>query len=212
MKDVPRHTGYDWGNKKRDNRGTRSLRHWWGTAVNQWGPSPIFPLHVTLSLLCQTKHHIIITQSRSHSPPSTPHSSQLSASSMASSGLTLLVSLVLCVCLSRIVVATQMDETSFKLMSDALDWPTTMSIHDELEDAGEEDVDGGFGRRSLFWQRMRYYISYGALSANRIPCPPRSGRSYYTHDCFKARGPVHPYSRGCSMITRCRRWIGSLIS
>ncbi|KAK9713532.1 hypothetical protein RND81_06G033500 [Saponaria officinalis] len=59
-------------------------------------------------------------------------------------------------------------------------------------------------RRSLHWKKM-YYISYGALSANRVPCPPRSGRSYYTHDCFRATGPVHPYARGCSCITRCRR-------
>ncbi|XP_015889813.2 protein RALF-like 34 [Ziziphus jujuba] len=101
----------------------------------------------------------------------------------------------------------QLDDTSLKLMSDALEWPTTMSFYDELDegDEEEEDVDGAFGRRSLFWRRMRYYISYGALSANRIPCPPRSGRSYYTHNCFKARGPVHPYTRGCSRITRCRR-------
>ena len=72
---------------------------------------------------------------------------------------------------------------------------------------GVEDIDGGEGglRRSLFWKRVKYYISYGALSANRVPCPPRSGRSYYTHDCWRAKGAVHPYSRGCSAITRCRR-------
>ncbi|EPS62369.1 hypothetical protein M569_12424, partial [Genlisea aurea] len=59
--------------------------------------------------------------------------------------------------------------------------------------------------RSLYWKGLfHYYISYGALSANRIPCPPRSGRSYYTHNCYRARGPVHPYSRGCSAITHCR--------
>lgn len=98
-----------------------------------------------------------------------------------------------------------MDKTSMKLMADALEWPTTMSLDDGLEDVGEDAMDGGFSRRSLYWHRMRYYISYGALSANRIPCPPRSGRSYYTHNCFQARGPVHPYSRGCSAITRCRR-------
>ncbi|KAL3039216.1 hypothetical protein AAZX31_01G173800 [Glycine max] len=78
-----------------------------------------------------------------------------------------------------------------------------MSLYDE--DSEEEDVQNGYSRRSLFWRRMKYYISYGALSANRIPCPPRSGRSYYTHNCYRARGPVHPYSRGCSVITRCRR-------
>ncbi|XP_047947043.1 protein RALF-like 34 [Salvia hispanica] len=68
----------------------------------------------------------------------------------------------------------------------------------------EEEEETG-ERRSLYWHAKKYYISYGALSANRVPCPPRSGRSYYTHNCFRARGPVHPYTRGCSAITRCRR-------
>ncbi|WOL01224.1 hypothetical protein Cni_G09938 [Canna indica] len=66
------------------------------------------------------------------------------------------------------------------------------------------DVDeiGKNTRRSLFWQWMRYYISYAALSANRIPCPPGSGRSYYTHNCHSwATGPIHPYSRNCESIT-----------
>ncbi|KAK1276058.1 Protein RALF-like 34 [Acorus gramineus] len=31
------------------------------------------------------------------------------------------------------------------------------------------------------------------------------GRSYYTHHCYRARGPVNPRTRGCSAITRCRR-------
>ena len=123
--------------------------------------------------------------------------------------LALLVSsLLLCLAVSRNALAgAQIDETSLNLMSEALEWPTTMPLYDDLEEESGEDIEeGGFGRRSLFWRRMKYYISYGALSANRIPCPPRSGRSYYTHNCFKARGPVHPYSRGCSVITRCRRW------
>ncbi|KAJ4714870.1 Rapid ALkalinization Factor [Melia azedarach] len=108
-------------------------------------------------------------------------------------------------------VRAQVDESSLKLMTDTLEWPLSMSVYEDAidQDNDEEDLDdddeGEFGRRSLFWRRMKYYISYGALSANRIPCPPRSGRSYYTHNCYKARGPVHPYSRGCSMITRCRR-------
>lgn len=77
----------------------------------------------------------------------------------------------------------------------------------EVDEVGEDGVDGedgGMSRRSLYWHLTRYYISYGALSANRIPCPPRSGRSYYTHNCYRARGPVHPYHRGCSRITMCR--------
>ncbi|XP_059640937.1 protein RALF-like 34 [Cornus florida] len=96
----------------------------------------------------------------------------------------------------------EVEETSIHLMTEALEWPslTSMSLYDDDEGDMEE------GRRSLFWRALRhYYISYGALSANRIPCPPRSGRSYYTHNCYRARGPVHPYTRGCSAITRCRR-------
>ncbi|EXC44945.1 hypothetical protein L484_000551 [Morus notabilis] len=82
---------------------------------------------------------------------------------------------------------TQLDDTSLKLMSDAMEWPTTMLLYDELADGDFVD------RRSLFWRgTTRYYISYGALSANKIPCLPRSGRSNYTHNFFKARGPVHP--------------------
>lgn len=99
-------------------------------------------------------------------------------------------------------------DTSMKLMADALEWPTTISLiqnptiadDDDFEEDQEQDP-----RRSLFWRRVHYYISYGALAANRIPCPPRSGRPYYTHNCYKARGPVNPYSRGCTAITRCRR-------
>lgn len=52
------------------------------------------------------------------------------------------------------------------------------------------------------------YISYGALSSDRIPCPAGSGRSYYTNNCYAANGPVTPYTRGCSAITLCARgWI-----
>ncbi|KAJ6852889.1 protein RALF-like 34 [Iris pallida] len=77
---------------------------------------------------------------------------------------------------------------------------------DGEDDGGEGDESSRSGRRGLLWRhRRRYYISYGALSANRIPCPPRSGRSYYSHNCYRASGPVRPYSRGCSVITRCRR-------
>ncbi len=49
------------------------------------------------------------------------------------------------------------------------------------------------------------YISYGALSSDRIPCPAGSGRSYYTNNCYAANGPVTPYTRGCSAITLCAR-------
>ncbi|WOL12721.1 hypothetical protein Cni_G21488 [Canna indica] len=95
------------------------------------------------------------------------------------------------------------------LLRDSIDWPSSFPFAPQEEDDGMElydaDETGKNTRRSLFWHRMRYYISYAALSANRIPCPPRSGRSYYTHNCHRARGPVHPYSRNCESITRCRR-------
>ncbi|KAI3452013.1 hypothetical protein Pfo_008678 [Paulownia fortunei] len=112
--------------------------------------------------------------------------------------------------LTVLVASAQSDESTFQITTDTLDqWETGMSFYNEEligEDMEEETTEGGPNRRSLFWKRViHYYISYGALSANRIPCPPRSGRSYYTHNCYRARGPVHPYTRGCSAITRCRR-------
>ncbi|KAL6007626.1 hypothetical protein ACLOJK_033125 [Asimina triloba] len=104
------------------------------------------------------------------------------------------------------------DTFSLQLTMDSpLEWPpsTANSMYDLDGEMGSEDGDV-YGtmmtmgeRRELYW-RMHYYISYGALSANRIPCPPRSGRSYYTHNCYKATGPAHPYIRGCSRITLCR--------
>ncbi|KAK9285865.1 hypothetical protein L1049_025066 [Liquidambar formosana] len=137
---------------------------------------------------------------------------QLGCLPMAFSALPKLITLTLIfiiyLCLSSNVEA-QVGETSLQLVTDAFEWPSAAmsSLYDELDDDADEDadIDGEVGRRSLFWRATRYYISYGALSANRIPCPPRSGRSYYTHNCFKARGPAHPYTRGCSKITRCRR-------
>ncbi|GAV81012.1 RALF domain-containing protein [Cephalotus follicularis] len=103
----------------------------------------------------------------------------------------------------------QVDGTSLKLMTDGLEWPLSMTSlynNEEDEDIIEDEQEGEFRRRSLFWHRLYYsYISYGALAANRIPCPPRSGRSYYTHNCFKALAPRYPYTRGCSRISRCRR-------
>ncbi|XP_030476606.1 protein RALF-like 22 [Syzygium oleosum] len=82
--------------------------------------------------------------------------------------------------------------------AEALGWPLeALPPYNEL--IGREAV----ARRILL--QCGSYISYGALSANRIPCPPRSGRSYYTHNCDRAQGPVHPYSRSCSRIAKCRR-------
>ncbi|KAK8492762.1 hypothetical protein V6N13_117693 [Hibiscus sabdariffa] len=48
---------------------------------------------------------------------------------------------------------------------------------------------------------QKEYISYKALKSNAVPCNKR-GRSYY--DCGRA-GAVNPYTRGCSIITRCAR-------
>ncbi|GMH24594.1 hypothetical protein Nepgr_026437 [Nepenthes gracilis] len=98
----------------------------------------------------------------------------------------------------------QLDEsTSSDLISDAEEWQSAMSLLSDLKDSDFDEETGG--RRSLFWRTFHYYISYAALSANRIPCPPRSGRSYYTHNCYGVRGPVRPYYRGCTTITRCSR-------
>ncbi|GLT58925.1 hypothetical protein SLA2020_317800 [Shorea laevis] len=89
---------------------------------------------------------------------------------------------------------------SFQLMNEASEWSWATSREDELF-GGDEDQDENTDRRSLYWKPWHYYISYGALSANRVPCPPRSGRSYYTNNCFRADGPVHSYTRGCPRIT-----------
>ncbi|XP_059624735.1 protein RALF-like 34 [Cornus florida] len=132
---------------------------------------------------------------------------------MASSHLPTLVTLCLIVllllastCIPR--AQAQLDSGGIQLTTDALDWPSSATDLYEDDEFGDNagDSTGAIGRRSLFWLTVRhYYISYGALSANRVPCPPRSGRSYYTHNCYRATGPVHPYTRGCSAITRCRR-------
>ncbi|KAH7848900.1 hypothetical protein Vadar_009882 [Vaccinium darrowii] len=118
--------------------------------------------------------------------------------------LSLLLLTALLFLLSAALSKAQIDAQS-------LNWPSTISVDnadfaifdDDEQDANQTSETDD--RRSLYWTAARhYYISYGALSANRIPCPARSGRSYYTHNCYTASGPVRPYSRGCSAITRCR--------
>ncbi|KAL8473219.1 hypothetical protein ACS0TY_029481 [Phlomoides rotata] len=122
-----------------------------------------------------------------------------------------LFSLTLLFTILAAAAAQASDESAFQISADTFDqWEAGITLSgEEIGEGIEEDFTiegGGPNRRSLFWKRLiHYYISYGALSANRIPCPPRSGRSYYTHNCYRARGPVHPYTRGCSAITRCRR-------
>ncbi|ESQ31191.1 hypothetical protein EUTSA_v10005130mg [Eutrema salsugineum] len=125
---------------------------------------------------------------------------------MAAPSLNLLLILVSLVFISLPRSESLPENPSLILLGDGFGWPISHGDPFDVDgDVKEEDDVGGADRRSLYWQRRKYYISYGALSANRVPCPPRSGRSYYTHNCFRARGPVHPYRRGCSSITRCRR-------
>jgi hypothetical protein len=220
--------------------------HWWGTAVNLITsltflsllhviPCPCLPLYLqslthctnewlsnplNLSPLGQILKHLLgakPTRASFHSLSlSLFLSLRLSMAYPALTKLLILCSLLVFVQLGPRVRA-QLEETSLKLMSDAFEWPTTMSslYDDEFGGEGEDEDDnkdgGSSGRRSLFWHTVvRYYISYGALSANRIPCPPRSGRSYYTHNCYNARTPANPYTRGCSRIARCRRWEWSI--
>ncbi|WOG98992.1 hypothetical protein DCAR_0418338 [Daucus carota subsp. sativus] len=113
-----------------------------------------------------------------------------------------LLFLLICISYTTLPVSSQIET-----LDSNLQWPSASSgyagVELELDEDQEDVIDGA--RRSLYWRSMHYYISYGALSANRIPCPARSGRSYYTHNCHSATGPAHPYSRGCSAITRCRR-------
>ena len=71
---------------------------------------------------------------------------------------------------------------------------------DDEELGLEFAMDSEINRRILATRR---YISYGALRRNTVPCS-RRGASYY--NC-RAGAQANPYSRGCSAITRCRRWI-----
>ncbi|KAJ0249217.1 Rapid alkalinization factor 23 [Hirschfeldia incana] len=64
--------------------------------------------------------------------------------------------------------------------------------------ADEFEMDSEINRRMLATRR---YISYGALRRNTVPCS-RRGASYY--NCRRG-AQANPYSRGCSVITRCRR-------
>ncbi|KAK2977882.1 hypothetical protein RJ640_020226 [Escallonia rubra] len=76
------------------------------------------------------------------------------------------------------LVQAQLDGTGFQLVTtDALQWQSAAaSVYGEPDlDDEEQGIDGGVERRSLYWSNKPYYISYGALSANRIPCPARSG-------------------------------------
>ncbi|KAI5656236.1 hypothetical protein M9H77_25029 [Catharanthus roseus] len=119
----------------------------------------------------------------------------------------LLIFLSIFSCFCSNVTTAQIDHSSLEQISQALEMPLNASFPTEFvaEDGGDGDIEEINGRRLLHYYQRHYYISYGALSANRIPCPARSGRSYYTHRCHKSNSPVNPYTRGCSSITRCRR-------
>ncbi|KAG7021083.1 Protein RALF-like 33, partial [Cucurbita argyrosperma subsp. argyrosperma] len=65
---------------------------------------------------------------------------------------------------------------------------------------GEEfEFDSEISRRILATSQ---YISYGALRRNTVPCS-RRGASYY--NC-QPGAQANPYSRGCSAITREKRF------
>ncbi|PHU29871.1 Rapid alkalinization factor 23 [Capsicum chinense] len=75
------------------------------------------------------------------------------------------------------------------------------SIGECLAEEGSDEefsVDSESTRRMLAYRRR--YISYGALSRNRVPCS-RRGASYY--NC-RPGAQANPYRRGCNAITRCR--------
>ncbi|KAJ7546981.1 hypothetical protein O6H91_08G063500 [Diphasiastrum complanatum] len=128
------------------------------------------------------------------------------------------VSKFLLVCLLFIQTGAKFDwtpspiQTVYSSRSDALHQLETFYRQNCDGSVGECNLDQEFlldsdvHRRILAQQQN--YISYGSISAGRVPCPPGSGRSYYTPNCNSARGPVNPYKRGCSAITRCRRDTG----
>nr|CAD1843210.1 unnamed protein product [Ananas comosus var. bracteatus] len=77
---------------------------------------------------------------------------------------------------------------------------------DDDDDATVEATDAEEGanvsRRGLagaYPAGRTRFISYGALTKNRVPCSQR-GHSYY--NCRRRRR-ANPYRRGCSVITHC---------
>jgi len=63
-------------------------------------------------------------------------------------------------------------------------------------------MDSESNRRSLWWKKT--YISYGALTRDRVPCAKR-GVPYY--NCGRG-SQANPYTRACTRITRCARDTG----
>ncbi|MBA0620229.1 hypothetical protein Godav_005986 [Gossypium davidsonii] len=101
---------------------------------------------------------------------------------MASSSLLsklLLLLFISYIVLWRSKVDAQVEETSLKLMRDALEWPLSVSLYSDLNDnEGEEEVDGeeetGHSRRSLFWTRMRH-MDQSTLTLEDAPGLPAAG-------------------------------------
>lgn len=73
------------------------------------------------------------------------------------------------------------------------------SIAECIAEEEEMEFDSDISRRIL---AQKKYVSYGAMRKNSVPCS-RRGASYY--NCQRG-AQANPYSRGCSTITRCRRW------
>lgn len=63
-----------------------------------------------------------------------------------------------------------------------------------------EETDLDIHRRELAPKRK--YISYSALRMNAVPCN-QPGQSYYNCGIGEV---ANPYNRGCSVLTRCRRF------
>lgn len=101
-----------------------------------------------------------------------------------------------------LMLATALVVESTTLMDDADLWGLSTLGHDSngFEFSTEMMMDSEINHR-LLAQKTKY-ISYGALRANSVPCN-RRGSSYY--NCNK-RQKANPYKRGCSTITRCRRY------
>ncbi|KAH7854074.1 hypothetical protein Vadar_009773 [Vaccinium darrowii] len=88
----------------------------------------------------------------------------------------------------------------------SLDLPSTISVDNGdfaifNDDEHDANLISETNRRSLYWTAARhYYISYDALSANRIPCPMRFGRCWVIDVELKVQLPflfpafLHVYS------------------
>ncbi len=92
--------------------------------------------------------------------------------------------------------AMDWSSSSTSMVTELLSSSSSKEQYDEIESSSVT-------RRML--ANSPFFISYGSLSADRIPCPAGSGRSYYTNNCAAATGPARPYTRGCSAITLCAR-------